>query len=190
MRLIVYSCAQLPHSIPIWRKITLATARKNNHTKFSRFFFWLMENFFVDGNHCQMILERLFSQRSCGINCDASLQAKNGEIIYYHSMVLEGKNSTVWMLTFYYHAVGLDLWVKTAIKSISRITLSLKQLNIFLIVTLKFILTLIFNQFRHGGTNVPPSFDFQNSSIFKKSPIFKKLFHIESGWFRSRDWKS
>ena len=79
-----------------------------------------MENFFVDGNHCQMILERLFSQRSCGINCDASLQAKNGEIIYYHSMVLEGKNSIVWILTFNYHAVGLDSWVETAIQSISR----------------------------------------------------------------------
>ena len=146
MRLIVYSCAQLPHSIPIWRKITfpLATARKNNHTKFSRIFFWFMENFFVDGNHCQMILERLFSQRSCGINCDASLQAKNGEIIYYHSMVLEGKNSFVKMLMFNYHAVGLDSWEKTTIKSISREILSLKQLNIFVIFTFKFILTVIF----------------------------------------------
>ena len=143
---------------------------KTTTQNFLEFFFRFMENFFVDGNHCQMILERLFSQRSCGINCDASLQAKNGEIIYYHSMVLEGKNSTVWMLTFYYHAVGLDLWVKTAIKSISRITLSLKQLNIFLIVTLKFILTLIFNQFRHGGTNVPLIFKIAPKNYFTSIP--------------------
>ena len=59
-------------------------------------------------------------------------------------MVLEGKNSFVKMLMFNYHAVGLDSWVKTTIKSISREILSLKQLNIFVIFTFKFILTVIF----------------------------------------------